>query len=96
MRFDEDFFEICEILCSFEAPISAPFGTSCGKKQVFKKCAKNMLKKGYAGNASKNDPGAVGPLKREENRPQTTRGIEHALSCLRHGGGFNRACGVAL
>ena len=28
------FFQICAILCSFEAPGLAPFGTSCGKKQV--------------------------------------------------------------
>ena len=35
-RFDDEFFEIFAILCFFEVPIWAPFGTSCGQKTGLK------------------------------------------------------------
>ncbi len=49
MRFDEEFFEICVISFCFEAPILAPFGTSCGKKTGLKKLCEKVLKNGHAG-----------------------------------------------
>ena len=51
-----------------------------------------VFKKGSASLARKNVPGAVGPLKTEENGTirQPDRWIEHALRAWRHGGGFSR------
>ena len=70
MRLDGAFLQMFAVLGSFEAPILRPSGTT----RCIKKCSEKMMQKvsknGFASQPGKTVPGAVGPLKQDNQTAQ--------------------------
>ena len=70
MRFDCVFLKMFMIWGCFEGPFLRPFGTLWCKQMSSEKHVQKVSEKGFAGHTGKTVPGAVGPLKEDNQTAQ--------------------------